>query len=72
VFIAIDPKGLGVDQMNATADAMIANLRAAEPAEAGKPVRYPGEQTLRVRQENLELGVPVEEDLWKQLLAQDY
>jgi 3-dehydro-L-gulonate 2-dehydrogenase len=51
---------------------MIVNLHAAEPAEAGKPVRYPGEQTLRVRQENLELGVPVEEDLWKQLLAQDY
>jgi 3-dehydro-L-gulonate 2-dehydrogenase len=72
VFLAIDPKGLGVDQMNATADAMIANLHAAEPVEAGKTVRYPGEQTLKVRRENMELGVPVDEELWKQLLAQAY
>jgi 3-dehydro-L-gulonate 2-dehydrogenase len=72
VFLAIDPKGLGVDQMNATADAMIANLHAAEPVEAGKTVRYPGEQTLKVRHENVELGVPVDEELWKQLLAQEY
>jgi len=72
VFLAIDPKGLGVDQMNATADAMIANLHAAESVEAGKTVRYPGEQTLKVRHENMELGVPVDEDLWKQLIAQDY
>ena len=72
VFLAIDPKGLGVDQMNATADAMVANLHAAEPVEAGKTVRYPGEQTLKVRRENMELGVPVDEELWKQLLAQAY
>lgn len=72
VFLAIDPKGLGVEQMDATADAMIANLHAAEPVEAGMTVRYPGEKTLQVRQENLELGVPVDEELWKQLLAQQY
>ncbi len=72
VFLAIDPKGLSVEQMDATADAMIANLHAAEPVEAGKTVRYPGEKTLQVRQENLELGVPVDEELWKQLLAQQY
>ena len=72
VFLAIDPKGLGVDQRNATADAMIANLHATEPVEPGKTVRYPGEQTLKVRRENMELGIPCEEDLWSQLLAQDY
>jgi 3-dehydro-L-gulonate 2-dehydrogenase len=72
VFLAIDPRGLGVDHMNATADAAIADLHAAEPVDAGKPVRYPGEQTLKVRRENMELGVPVDEELWKQLLAQAY
>lgn len=72
VFLAIDPAHLGVDAMNATAEAVIANLHAAVPAQAGKPVRYPGEQTLQVRRENMELGLPVDEALWKQLLAQDY
>ena len=72
VFLAIDPKGLGVEQMDAIAEGMIANLHAAEPVEAGKTVRYPGEKTLRVRRENMELGVPVDEELWKQLLAQEY
>jgi 3-dehydro-L-gulonate 2-dehydrogenase len=72
VFLAIDPKGLGVEEMDATADALIANLHAAVPVDAGKPVRYPGEETLRVRRENMELGVPVDEELWKQLRAQDY
>ena len=72
VFLAIDPKGLGVEQMDSIAEGMIANLHAAEPVETGKTVRYPGEKTLRVRRENMELGVPVDEELWKQLLAQDY
>jgi 3-dehydro-L-gulonate 2-dehydrogenase len=72
VFLAIDPKALGVEAMNATADAVIANLHAATPVEAGKTVRYPGEQTLKVRRENMELGVPVDEELWRQLVAQDY
>lgn len=72
VFLAIDPKGLGSGHMDEIANAMIANLHAAEPADPAKPVRYPGEQTLKTRHENMELGVPVDEDLWRQLLAQDY
>jgi 3-dehydro-L-gulonate 2-dehydrogenase len=32
-------------------------------------VRYPGEQTLRVRTENEKLGLPVEEAVWAQILA---
>jgi 3-dehydro-L-gulonate 2-dehydrogenase len=32
-------------------------------------VRYPGEQTLRLRQENMKLGVPVDPAVWATLLA---
>jgi 3-dehydro-L-gulonate 2-dehydrogenase len=35
----------------------------------GGRVRYPGEQTLRVRAENEKLGLPVEEAVWAQILA---
>ncbi len=44
-------------------------VRAAMPIEAGKPARYPGEQTLQVREENLRLGVPVTPEVWEGLLA---
>jgi 3-dehydro-L-gulonate 2-dehydrogenase len=74
VFLAIDPTHLAADSsaLNATADAVLANLHAAQPVEAGKRVRYPGEQTLATRRENMELGVPVDEELWAQLLARSY
>jgi 3-dehydro-L-gulonate 2-dehydrogenase len=32
-------------------------------------VRYPGEKTLRTRKENLEKGIPVEPDIWQDVLA---
>jgi 3-dehydro-L-gulonate 2-dehydrogenase len=73
MFVAIDPAALGGEAaMRATADAVIANLHAAVPEVAGKAVRYPGEETLRVREENLRMGVPVDEGLWEQLVGQEY
>ena len=74
VFLAIDPTHLSADPaaLNATADAVLANLAAAEPADPGKPVRYPGEQTYATRLDNLAHGVPVDEDLWLQLRANAY
>jgi 3-dehydro-L-gulonate 2-dehydrogenase len=51
---------------------VVANLHTATPEVAGKSVRYPGEETLRVRHENMEKGVPVDEALWKQLVEQAY
>jgi 3-dehydro-L-gulonate 2-dehydrogenase len=67
VFVAIDPKALGPEAMESTADAIVESLHAA-----GDAVRYPGEQTLRLRRENLQQGVPVDDDLWEQLLAQRF
>jgi 3-dehydro-L-gulonate 2-dehydrogenase len=72
-FLAIDPRAVGeAAEMQAIADGVIANLHAATPEVAGRTVRYPGEETLRVRRENLEKGVPVDEQLWKQLVEQAY
>ena len=36
-----------------------------EPIQAEKPVRYPGEGALRVREESMELGVVVEDAAWE-------
>jgi 3-dehydro-L-gulonate 2-dehydrogenase len=39
------------------------------PAATNRKVRYPGEQTLRIREENLCLGLPVEPAVWAEILA---
>jgi len=70
VFLAINPAVLGdAPQTAAIADEIVASVHNCRPADASKPVRYPGEQTLRTRAENEKLGLPVEPALWAQILA---
>ena len=69
VFIAIDPSRAGSPEENdRIADAIIADLKASEPAVPGGEIRYPGERESRAMEENLRLGVPVLEDKWEELL----
>ena len=44
-------------------------LHTAKPAEKGGESCYPGERTIRNRQENLKNGIPVHEDVWEKILA---
>ena len=68
VFIAFRP---GDDDFaKTTADAVIADLRAAEPAVEGGEILYPGEKEGRTRKENLEKGIPVVEEIWRAILAE--
>jgi 3-dehydro-L-gulonate 2-dehydrogenase len=46
---------------------IIRSLHEATPADPGKPVRYPGEQILQLREENMRLGVPVDPEIWKRI-----
>lgn len=43
-------------------------VHAAPPVQAGEAVRYPGEGTLRTREENLKRGIPVDERIWEKVL----
>jgi 3-dehydro-L-gulonate 2-dehydrogenase len=71
-FLAIDPSLVAdpsdPEAQNRLIDGILASVHAATPVEAGKPARYPGEQTLHLRAENLRLGVPVDSDMWENLL----
>jgi 3-dehydro-L-gulonate 2-dehydrogenase len=53
VFLALDAAGAAAG----TADAIVASTGA----------RYPGQRTLEVRAENLALGVPVDERIWREV-----
>jgi 3-dehydro-L-gulonate 2-dehydrogenase len=69
MFIAMHPAALGsVQEEEKIADAIVDSLHACRPAQEGKPVRYPGEQTLRLREENRRLGLPIEPAVWAEIL----
>ena len=70
MFLAINPAALGPAPRAAQiADEIVESLHVSKPAKEGGKVRYPGEQTLRVRAENEKLGLPVEPAVWEQILA---
>lgn len=73
VFVAINPAYMGQSADFASAvEAIVSNLHEVAPSDPGNPVRYPGEKTIALRRENLDLGVPVDEALWKQLQDRSY
>jgi 3-dehydro-L-gulonate 2-dehydrogenase len=68
IFLAIDPTTFADRaELDRIATGILASLRLATPIDPAHPARYPGEQTLHLRQENLRLGVPVTPAVWQQL-----
>lgn len=53
------------------ADALIAetleDIRSSAPDHEGGQIRYPGESTIKRRKENIELGIPVKEEIWNSI-----
>jgi 3-dehydro-L-gulonate 2-dehydrogenase len=47
-------------------DKIIDDLHKAT-ASGDSPVRYPGEQVLRIRRENMEHGIPVNTAIWEEV-----
>jgi 3-dehydro-L-gulonate 2-dehydrogenase len=70
VFLAMHPEALGPESVRSQiANEIVASLHHCQPAKKGTKVRYPGEQTLRTRAENLQLGLPVDPAVWAQILT---
>ncbi len=70
MFLALSPQALGPAQrLQEIADGVVDSLRAGTAAVPGNTVRYPGEQTLRTREENMRLGLPVDPEIWQRILA---
>ena len=64
VFLAFDISTTGGPETAARlADDIIENLQSDD----GEDVRYPGEQTLERRLENMEQGIPVDPSVWEQV-----
>jgi 3-dehydro-L-gulonate 2-dehydrogenase len=70
IFLAMNPAALGDgDRAAEIAGEIVASVHNCLPAEKGKAVRYPGEQTLKIRAENRKLGLPIDPAVWAQILT---
>jgi 3-dehydro-L-gulonate 2-dehydrogenase len=68
VFLAIDPSSFASrPDLDRIAAGVLQSLLDATPIDPTRPIRYPGEQTLHLREENLRLGVPVDPTVWAKL-----
>lgn len=48
---------------------VIEDYEQSIPIDNRHSIRYPGEKALRLREENLEKGIPVQREVWKSILA---
>jgi 3-dehydro-L-gulonate 2-dehydrogenase len=70
MFVTMNPDAFGASPRAAQiADEVVASLHNCAAAAQNARVRYPGEQTLRMRAENMELGLPVEPEVWTLIQA---
>lgn len=49
-------------------DETLRDMKTSLPVSEDHPVYYPGENMMRVRKENMELGIPVDEGIWQKVL----
>ena len=68
VFIAIDIRKLGnYAAIQTVIERIIDDYHLSIPVEGGKAVRYPGEQVVATRRQNIELGIPVQDQVWDEI-----
>ena len=65
VFIAIDPRKINTQEfIDQALTETIDQLKSSVPATENGEIFYPGEQSLKTRRENMELGIPVDDGIW--------
>ena len=64
VFIAFDLSVFNNAASGHQVDLIIQHLQLSQ---TGERVRYPGEQVLKIRKENMAAGIPLDEDIWREV-----
>jgi 3-dehydro-L-gulonate 2-dehydrogenase len=65
VFFAIDPlKFNSAEFVERAIEETIQQIKSSQLAEGINEIYYPGEQSLKTRMENMELGIPVDDGIW--------
>jgi 3-dehydro-L-gulonate 2-dehydrogenase len=70
VFIAADISSLGNQHLIPKAiNDIIQDYHSSKPASEGGTILYPGERVLQSRKENSEIGIPVNQTVWSEILS---
>jgi 3-dehydro-L-gulonate 2-dehydrogenase len=70
VFIAIDPRKINTQEfIDQALQETIEQLKSSVPADENGEIFYPGEQSLKTRNENMELGIPGDDGIWANVKA---
>jgi 3-dehydro-L-gulonate 2-dehydrogenase len=70
VFIAIDLKRFGEHHsITKTIHAIIEDFKSSVPEIPGRTVRYPGENVVKTRAENIAQGIPVSRKIWNEITS---
>lgn len=70
VFIAINPTHFNSTELtDSLIKSVLEDVKASEPASAGKEIFYPGERTMNTRLHNIEHGIPVDDGVWNAILS---
>lgn len=70
VFFAIDISAFpDRKQIEEEIAASLAQLKDSKREDPSVPIRFPGEKRLALRQENLNLGIPVDERIWDEICS---
>lgn len=65
VFIAINPLKINTQEfIDHALSETITQIKSSVPAKEGGEIFFPGEQSVKTRKENSELGIPVDERVW--------
>ncbi len=69
VFVAIDIKKLSnFPSIENIISEIIDDLKRSMPDESGTEIRYPGENVIQTRAENIKNGIPVIKKVWKEIM----
>lgn len=70
IFLCIDPERFGDSGLQEKlVNEIIDYTHNVEPMEKGGETYYPGERTLRMRNENLANGIPISTEVWNKVLG---
>ena len=70
IFIAINFRAaVDPEKADEILDTAVDYLLGSTPVDPEKPVRYPGQNTAKIRETNLSRGVPIHEETWEKILA---
>ena len=69
IFIAIDPyKFDSLEKIDGIVNKIIEDIKDSEPINQNNEIYYPGERVIKIREENSEKGIPVEEEIWEKII----